>query len=334
MPTQNQTDITKKRYKTPINMKFLLLAQSAALVFAFAVQTVTAFVSLSSTVSSSNINLHVNPPFIRKRTIAARPTKTSLNVVQNADAIQEGELFPLAQEIFPNAITYNEMLNYITKSLLDTGFDIPKTLLGTSLCCDELNRPLEQLLAKIFDTNYSLGGMAGCPFGGVTSFRKLKLHIPDGGNAVIVYGSHVGVGTQGQVGSVERKRKEEGDLCCRSAILASEYVSHVYHGGTPDPPPMDPSDISQYYVQNMLQPHAERLEHSTNKMVELPYVLYEEQLQLLRRIIKEGSEAGFPGTVAVFGGIQLNTPPGYVDYFVPLNGDLYGEDGEILSSFF
>ena len=304
---------------------------AAALFYVYVVQTMAAFVAPHR--SSSGRNTPGLDPVAVRKTIA-RSKDTFLNVVQNAGAIQEGELFPLAQEIFPGAVTYNEMLNYIADTLLNTGFDIPKTLLGTSLCCDELNRPLEQLLSKIFDTNYSLGGMAGCPFGGTTSFRKLKSHIPDGGNAVIVYGTHVGIGTQGQVGSVERKQKEEGDLCCRSAILASEYVGRVYHGAAPDPPPMDPMDVSQYYVQNMLQPHAERLEQSANKMVELPYVLYEEQLQLLRRIIKEGSEAGFPGAIAAFGGIQLNTPPGYVDYFVPLNGDLYGEDGEIISSLF
>lgn len=305
----------------------------AVLVSVCVTQKATAFVA-HSRINGGKNTLTFNPSAERTPTSTARSKKTPLKVVQNAGAIQEGELFPLAQEIFPGAITYNEMLNYIADTLLSTGFDIPKTMLGTSLCGDELNRPLEKLLSKIFDSNYSLGGMAGCPFGGTTSFRKLKSHIPDGGNAVIVHGTHVGVGTQGQVGSVERKRKEEGDLCCRSAILASEYVGRVYYGATPDPPPMDPMDISQYYVQNLLLPHAERLELSANKMVELPYILYEEQLQLLRRIIKEGSEAGFPGAIAAFGGIQLNTPPGYVDYFVPLNGDLYGEDGEILSSFF
>jgi len=81
-------------------------------------------------------------------------------------------------------------------------------------------------------------------------------------------------------------------------------------------------------------PQAERLENSQNRMVELPYALYDGQIELIRQIIKEGSEAGFPGVVAAFGGIQLNTPPGYQDYFVPLNGDLYGEDGELIMKFF
>ena len=311
-----------------MRLPLALATAVASVASTFAFQVTTAFVVRPD----HNQHRPIRP--IRTKTRKARPASSLLKVVENAGAIQEGELFPLAQEIFPGAITYTEMLTYIANTLLETGFDIPKTLLGTSLCCDELNRPLEKLLMKIFDTNYSLGGMAGCPFGGVTSFRKMKSHIPDGGNCVIVHGTHAGISSQGQVGSVERLQKEDGDLCCRSAILASEYVGRVYKGGTPDPPPTNPVDLSQYYVQNMLLPHAERLEQSANKMVELPYALYEGQLELLRRIIKEGSEAGFPGSVAAFGGIQLNTPPGYVDYFVPLNGDLYGDDGEISFSYF
>lgn len=303
---------------------------TAVMVSAITSQITTAFVVRPATTHQQQ---HISYTS-RTTRITSRP-ETSLNVVENAGAVQEGELFPLAQEIFPGAVTYTEFLTYIADSLIQTGFDIPKTLLGTSLCCDELNRPLENLLRKIFDTNYSLGGMAGCPFGGVTSFRKMKLHIPDGGNCLVVYGAHTGINSQGQVGSAERVGCEGGgDMCCRSGILAADYVGRVFRGATPDSAPMDPFDMSQYYVQKMLLPHAERLENSENKMVELPYALYEGQLELLRRIIKEGSESGFPGSVAAFGGIQLNTPPGYVDYFVPLNGDLYGENGDISFSFF
>lgn len=255
--------------------------------------------------------------------------KSSFSFVES-EKIDLGEEFPLVETLFPGAIPYSKMLNSLANHLVDHGYDIPTTLCATSLCCDELNRPLEQALVKMFDNNYSLGGMAGCPFGGLTAFQKMKMHIPDGGKCVIVYGSHVGVDAEGNIGAVERSHKEVGGECCRSAILASEYVLGVLDGKPEAPPPTDPCDISQYFVGTMLMPHAERLKKAPDTMLELPYALYEAQTELMNRIIKEGSQYGqFPGTVAVLGGIQINTPPGSVDYFVPCNLDFYNGDGEL-----
>ena len=246
------------------------------------------------------------------------------------ETVGAGEPFPLVKKLFPGAIPYSQMLNSLASNLVERGFHIPKTLCATSLCCDELNRPLERALVDIFDTNYSLGGMAGCPFGGLTSFQKMKMHIPDGGNCVILYGTHVGVNSQGKVGTVERSNCKDGDKCCRSAMLAADYVMGVLDGEPLAPIPTDPYDVSQYYVGTMLMPHAKRLKYAPDPMVELPYALYEAQTELMTRIIKEGSQYGqFPGTVAVMGGIQINTPPGMVDYFVPLNFDFYDGNGKL-----
>jgi hypothetical protein len=52
------------------------------------------------------------------------------------------------------------------------------------------------------------------------------------------------------------------------------------------------------------------------------------------RIIQEGSQAGFPGAVAVLGGIQINTPPGFLDYYVPLRFDLYNKNGDYMADMF
>jgi len=303
-------------------------AAAALAVAAFCFQVTSAFV------------VAPHDPLLRTPPTTTTTTTTTRlqSSLQQWGAVQEGELFPLAQELFPNAITYNEFLTYIVDTLVQSNFDISKTVLGTSLCGDELNRPLEQLLKKIFGANNQIGGMAGCPLGGVTSFRKMKSAVdPNGGNCVIVQGTHAGISSQGQVGSGERPNKQgEGDLCCASAILASQYVSGVYNGAIArEASPANPMDASQFLVQEMLLPHAQRLEESQNKMIELPYVLYEEQLGFLKQIIADGSQQGEqPGQVAVFGGIALNTPPGYVDYFVPLNGNLYGPDGANTWSYF
>ena len=253
--------------------------------------TSTSQVFLAALFSVDLATAFTNPMYAATRNLVSSSATHDLRLhstySRDTDETAEaGESFPLVEDLFPGAIPYSQMLNGLAKNLVDKGFQIPKTLCATSLCCDELNRPLERALVKIFDTNYSLGGMAGCPFGGLTSFQKMKMHIPDGGNCVILYGTHVGVNRQGEVGTVERLNCEDGDKCCRSAILAADYVLGVLDGEPEAPLPTDPYDASQYYVGTMLMPHAERLKQSPNRMVELPYALYEAQTELMTRIIK------------------------------------------------
>eukprot|EP00957_Ditylum_brightwellii_P020815 1569540-Ditylum_brightwellii.AAC.1 len=206
---------------------------------------------------------------------------------------QTGQPFPYAMELFPAATTYNEMLSYIPARLNQLGYSPSTTLCATSLCGDEMNRPLEQALSDVFTQTYSLGGLAGFPLGGVTAFRKMKDHMPTDGSIFIVYGPHVGLSQDGRIGHVDRKgiRAVEGEhtLCCRSAILAANQVAQI-HRGEAGGLELDPLDPSQYYVESYLMPFAERLEQSpdeASRMMDLPYALLEAQTELLERIIYE-----------------------------------------------
>ena len=300
---------------------------------------------------------------------ARRPTITRVKTSPVTQQISE-EAFPLATELFPNAMVYQDVGEYMIKTLANTvGYDIEKTLCATSMCHEEHNQPFETALAQTFDHNYNFnylyysgklpssstqsttsgggGGLAGCPFGGVPSFRKMKLLVPDGGDCILVHGPHMGLSLSGQVGTViDGDATDESALCCQSAILASNYVGGVHRGETePASLPMNPVDAGQYFVGNMLLPHAERFEQAgPNRMVELPYALFEAQTEMLQRIIREGCgpaddddddrEGYFPGKLTVLGGIQINTPRGKHDYFVPLTFDLYNAQGIIEANLF
>ena len=239
--------------------------------------------------------------------------------------------FPKVEEIFPGAKTNTDLINYIRAKLTSKGYQLDsKTLCATSLCCDEVNRPLENDLCKVFDTNFNMGGLAGFPWGGVTSFGAMSAHIPDGGSCVIVYGPHVGVDSTGKVGTVERRGRVNGGACCGSAVAASGYVAAVEAGEQEKASfPTDPVDAQQYFVGSLLMPYAERLSKAKDTMVELPYALYDAQTDMMKTIVKDGSGGGL---TAILGGIQINTPPGKLDYYLPLNFDLYNKDGEFVES--
>jgi hypothetical protein len=239
--------------------------------------------------------------------------------------------FAKAAEAFPGALSNSELVDKICCTLERTGFDLEKTQVATSLCCDEVNRPLELELSSKLNHNFNMGGLAGFPFGGATSFAAMASHIPDGGSCLVVYGPHVGVDSSGIVGTVERRGRIVGGSCCGSAVAASHYVSSVLSGETEEASvPEDVLDAQQDFVGKMLLPFAEKLENSKDKMVDLPFALYEAQSQLMKRIVnKSAPNVGDDGSIAILGGIQVNTPPGFSDYYCPISFNIYNNQGEL-----
>lgn len=229
---------------------------------------------------------------------------------------------------FPSAVKNNELVNMVQSALdkYDYGKD---SLVATSLCADEVNRVLEKDFSKVYDYNFHMGGLAGFPFGGVTSFGAMASHIPDGGSCLVVFGPHVGVDSSGKVGTVERRGRANGGACCGSAVAASGYVAAVHNGAASKyGPPEEPTDAQQNFVGTMLLPYAAHLEGSNDKMTDLPFALYDAQKKMMDTIVQAGAgNVAGSGKVSVLGGIQINTPAGKSDYFLPLSFEVYDNKG-------
>jgi len=158
----------------------------------------------------------------------------------------------------------------------------------------------------------------------------MAAHIPDDGYCLITYGPHVGVAADGTVGKVERSGVALVDTCCGSAVAASNYVKGITDGGAQITTRLQEfTDFQQGAVQELILPHGKRLSEAKNRMVELPYALYDSQDMLLSEIVKIGS-LGVKRGVALLGGIQINTGPDTLDYFVPLRFDFMNYRGEIV----
>lgn len=235
---------------------------------------------------------------------------------------------------FPKAVTNSELVKMAKKSLAKYDYG-ESTLVATSLCCDEVNRPLEEDLTAAFSSYFTMGGLAGFPFGGVTSFGAMAHHIPDGGSTLIVYGPHVGIDAEGNIGTVDRRGRLKGGACCGSAVAASGYVDAVMDGKIKaGGPPTGPLDAQQTFVGNMLLPHGPRLQVAANPMAELPFAMFDAQDDLMQQIVAKGcSHVGGDGKIAMLGGIQINTPTGMSDYFLPLRFDLLSNGGDLLDKF-
>jgi len=231
---------------------------------------------------------------------------------------------------FPGAINNNDLQVKVVEALAKKGYNGENTLLCTSLCCDELARQLEDDFVKVYGNNFSLGGLSGFPFAGNTGFGAMAAHIPDDGYCLAVYGPHVGVSKDGTVGKVERSGIALVDNCCGSAIAASNYLAGITNGGaTVNVKIQSFTDFQQNVVQELILPHGKRLSDAENRMVELPYALYDSQ-DLLMRSIVAGGAGGVKSGIAILGGIQINTSPDTLDYFHPLRFDYMNSKGEIL----
>ena len=164
-------------------------------------------------------------------------------------------------------------------------------------------------------------------------------HIPRGGNCLIVFGPHVGVDSKGNVGTVERRGRSIGGPCCASPIAASTAVAAIVAAGGGDSrnrsgPPFATTtvpmvDAQQQLVVDMLLPYADRLEKTDDKMVELPYCMYDAQEKMMTDIVQAsyGDMLDF-GRIAVLGGIQINTPPDQSDYYLPLSLEVFNNKGQ------
>lgn len=235
---------------------------------------------------------------------------------------------------FPGALSNDALMTKLNERLSPYGYG-STSLVATSLCCDEVNRPLEKSLAKSYDEPFVMGGLAGFPFGGVTSFGAMAHHIPDGGSCLVVYGPHVGVDSFGSVGTVNRRGRAKGGACCGSAAAALGKIRKGQMVPVQDEakslPQTDSLDAQQAYVDSQLAPYAQRLLNADDRNVELPFALYDAQKKMMDSIVAKGaSGVEGNGKIALLGGIQINTPEEYSDYFLPLNFEIRDNKGDLI----
>lgn len=237
------------------------------------------------------------------------------------------------RDSFPGAMPNDMLLERVGLKLIRSGFTKDTTLVASSFCSDEVNRPLEDTFLKYYGNHFSMGGLAGFPFSGVTGFAAMASHIPDNGNCLLVYGPHVGVNGEGKVGTVERKGQQKSGACCGSAVAASRYLKQVIEGDADQMgPPSAALDAQQAYVSNMLLPYASEITFAKDPMVVLPYATFKPIDGMMNKIVAAASsKIGPNGKVALLGGLQINTPEGLSDYFLPLRFEVRDSSNKLVS---
>jgi hypothetical protein len=118
---------------------------------------------------------------------------------------------------------------------VDLEMNSTNTLFSHSVCPDEINHEDGDITRELFvhfGKMFSLGGLAGLPFTGLTGFNAYAAHVPEGGHIFVFFGPHIAISKEGVCGSYHRKGQSEPTTACGAAIGAYEAVKDLEHAPT------------------------------------------------------------------------------------------------------
>jgi Limiting CO2-inducible proteins B/C beta carbonyic anhydrases len=189
-------------------------------------------------------------------------------------------------------------------------------------------------LSTMFHRKYSVGALCGIPFVGVKAFVEIFSDVPAGGNCLLLHASHVYIDDKEIEGTFTKKVFTNGYGCCAGAVRAAAYTEHLVKGAITNITSSGTTNIQQFFINQMLLPYSQRLQSAMEPMVELSYVTLDAQTELIDQVVaKSCCHIHNDGHIVLVGGIQINTPYGMSDYFLPLRFDVVDKQGKIIERF-
>lgn len=211
---------------------------------------------------------------------------------------------------YPKAETLSSLEELVLQQLSDENLDSSDCIWGTSICSDEVNNSFNKLGTNFAGPGpFRFGGISGIPFTGKTGFKAFSSHIPDQGGAVIIYGPHIGISNNGELGTLHREGQENHSTCCGSLIAGLENVKAgkvlmISH-----------DDYQQGQVNKILIENYEDIKKSDQPIKKTTDVAYNQIKRELTDIISACLENLSTTPVLAIGGIVINTDPDKEDYF-------------------
>lgn len=214
----------------------------------------------------------------------------------------------LIKSHFPEAKTGAEItetyLNFIRG---EYGSQLDKILFATSLCCDDINVSTD--FRRVLTRPFTLGGLGGLPYAGITGMTAYAHHIPDGGDAFVFYGPHIGISDLGELGKLRRPGQKHLTNSCGALVLAFERVnSH-----STILPEQYELDAQQLMLERSLYPLRESGTSDIEIKQALNFTYYNIRTRLLKLIKASRSEFNCE-RIFLLGGLIINTSPEFNDY--------------------
>lgn len=226
----------------------------------------------------------------------------------------------LVRRHFPGAMTELAFLERTRDTLAnDHRIDMSRVLLATSICADDVipvresDTPLAKRQSKLKKDllgPFSMGGLAGIPYSGLTGMLTIAHHIPEGGSALIVYGPHIGMNDEGELGKILRPGQHHESAACGALTLALKHLqsSPGYQ------PAYDDDDTEQMTLERRLLPHREQILAAENPLRSATDIAYTIIHELILRYVRAQKMEFDCEYLALAGGVVINTSPQHDDY--------------------
>lgn len=204
--------------------------------------------------------------------------------------------------------SYNAVLEIAERE----GIEMSRIIVATSFCFDELNHQQAKMNLHSPQGTFIMGGLAGYPFVGDIGLTAFADHIPDGGAALFIFGSHIGISRTGEVGKIKRVGQHRHTNTCGALMMVQKHVlSTSIHQ-------IDPADYSEFqpeFLALRLLPMAEEIRNAKVPILKTTHLVYDEiENEILKLIINHPTmQKNFP--VYILGGIVINTDETLPNYF-------------------
>lgn len=247
------------------------------------------------------------------------------SLVRPANTPEErAKIHRLVQSFFPGACTNTAFLSRLVAFCGRHGFHADNTLLGTSVCVDEINSmpcSIDQLMREVLGENFVFGGLGGAAFGGKTAFHAYSNHVPANGHLFILFGPHVAVTTEGgaeakQCGYYHRIGQQEPSSACGAAMGALAWARSADKEPVID---VESNDLQMDFIKRHVFRSKARIFASRNPEAELAFTMFEFVRDMMLSIV--GASA-LTGKLVLVGGLQINTA--LEDHFLPLHCTILG----------
>jgi len=239
---------------------------------------------------------------------------------------------------FPGALPGPAVHMRINSVLEDEeySFKVGNTLFGASICPDEINNKvgdLADIMKTYWGNIFPLGGISGAPFVGASGFKAFSSHVPDKGDIIILFGPHVGISEEGEVGKVLRLGQGQNSTACGAVIGAYKACSSVANNKQGEEDEFNQHDMQIEWIKAQIEPHVQKIKAQSNPMAALAYQAYQMVKAKLEMIVNTDFGSG---RLVLVGGIQINMPNPCRDHFLPLTFDVHqkGQSSKNLISAF
>ena len=237
------------------------------------------------------------------------------------------EIERLILDHYSNAKTGEEITDsYLTLLHKEYKSNLKQMLFATSVCSDDINVSTD--FRRVLQRPFSMGGLGGLPFSGFTGMVAYSHHIPDGGDAFIFYGPHIGITDEGELGRMRRFGQKRLTNSCGALMLALDRFRREEEGLDIYVPIGEEYDYQQVFLERTLKPFKHQILLAENPNREITEVAYYNINKQIKRLIKMSRNEFNCEKIFLLGGVIINTSEVFHDYVDIRNFDVINVQDE------